>query len=136
MKNQEIKIEKAESKKDSVNLASAKINLKNSKKELATKQKDQSSRKDLYVGVSLLSSEEQKKFRGKIRRDLHRYVNNILALDRSDEEKEKYILEFLEFYKKNWKIQDFKIENFSMSQNPIDRKDYSDLLEFVKSTLE
>lgn len=137
MKNQESKIEKSEKiQKDSINLESAKINLSKGKKELCDKESKTHSRKDLYNGINNLSSDDQKKFRQKIRNQLKRFVSAILGKDRNDSEKEKSIQDFLSFYKENWRINDFKIENFSQSKNPIDLKDYSTLLEYVKSTLE
>lgn len=113
-----------------------KINLSNAKKELATKENVSSSRKDIYLNLSELSSDEQKKKRQRIRNQLKRFVSAILGKDRSDEEKEKSIREFLSFYRENWRITDFKIENFSQSKNKADHKDYETLLEFVKSTIE
>lgn len=138
MKNVETKTEKKEIKKsDSINLESAKINLQNSKKELANKEsKNGQSKKEIYIGLKELSTDEQKKFRQRLRSKLKRFVSEILGKDRTDAERTKGIQDFLIFYKENWKIQDFRIENFSGTKNNSDLKDYSNLLEFVKSTLE
>lgn len=141
MKNQntsEKNVKVSESSKlDSVNLENVKINVSKGNKELTNKEGIKTSNKDLYsIDRSSMSSEDQKKFRQKIRRDLQRFVKDILGKDRSDESRTKSISEFLIFYKSNWKIQDFRIENFSQSKNETDLKDYKDLLTFVSSTLE
>src|SRR5690349_8499402 len=141
MKNQntsEKQIKESKNEKlDSVNLESVKINVSKGNKELTNKEGIKTSNKDIYsIDRKSMSSEDQKKFRQKIRRDSQRFVKDILGKDRSDESRTKSISEFLEFYKKNWKIQDFRIENFSQSKNETDLKDYTDLLNYVKSTLE
>lgn len=134
-KSKSAKIEKSNS--DSINLENAKVNLSKGKEGLTTKErKEGHSKKEIYQNLSSLNSEEQKKFRQRIRSKTRRFVNDILGKDRTDEERTKGIKEFLIFYKENWKIQDFRIENFSGSKNQNDLKDYSDLLEYVKSTLE
>jgi hypothetical protein len=121
---------------DSLNLDSAKINIKKADLTLATREGIKSSNKSLYRGFDDLSTEDQKKRRQKIRRDLNRFVADILGKDRKDEEREKSIGEFLIFYKENWKITDFRMENFSQKKNKEDLKDYAELLEFIKGTLE
>lgn len=120
---------------DSINVEKIKIDLSKGKKDLLTKEKSVSGKKDLYKSVSHLSTEEQKKFRGKIRRDLHRFVNSILGKDRSNEERIASVKEFISFYKTNWKFVDFKIENFTHTNNSVDRKDYETLLKYVQSVL-
>ena len=139
MKNSEIKkIKKTESKKgnlDSVNLENVKVNISKGKKELISKELNSISvKRSIYLIPSELKGEE-KKFRGKIRRELKRFVSSILGKDRNEEERTKGISEFLKFYKNNWKIQNFKIEDFTNSTNESDKKDYLDLLNYVKSTL-
>lgn len=124
-----------ESKTDAVNLASVKINVSKIDKSNLSKERI-TTEKNLYLGMEGLSSEEKKKFRGKIRRDLGRFVNQILGKDRSDEERANSIREFLEFYSKNWKVTNFKIDDFSQSKNEIDLKDYRTLLHTVQSALE
>lgn len=138
MKNLVETSEKKESKKiDSLNLENLKVNVSKGDKSLTNKEGIKSSNKDLYsIDRSKMNSEDQKKFRQKIRRDLQRFVKDILGKDRTDESRTKSISEFLNFYKSNWRITDFKIENFSQSKNEIDLKDYKDLLMFVSSTLE
>ena len=120
---------------DSINIDKIKIDVSKGKKDLLTKEKSISGKKDLYKGTEGLNSEEKKKHRGKIRRELHRYVNAILGKDRSNEERTQSVKKFLSFYKSNWKVQDFKIENFTHSQNDADLKDYKALLSFVQSVL-
>lgn len=133
--SENVKVENQKS--DSINLSNAKANLSKGKKELISKErKEGHSKKEIYQGLKELNSDEQKKFRQRIRSKLRRFVSDILGKDRTDEERQKAILNFLIFYKENWKIQDFRIENFSGSKNNSDLKDYSDLLEYVKSTLE
>ena len=122
-------------KKDVVNVEKIKINLSKGSKDLLTKE-SVFSRKELYKGMEGKNSEEKKKFRGSIRRELKRFVNSILGKDRSEKERENSIVEFLDFYKKNWKIQDFKIENFSQSKDESDLRDYKNLLKYIQSTLE
>lgn len=129
------KKEKKEKSTDSINIDKIKVDVSKGKKDLLTKERSASGKKDLYKGTSELSSEEKKKHRGKIRRELHKFCNNILGKDRSAEERTKNVKDFLKFYKDNWKVQDFKIENFSHSQNPTDQKDYKALLQYVQSVL-
>lgn len=124
-----------ESKTDSINFDKVKIDISKGKKELLSKERSVSSKKNLYHGIEGLGEEDQKKFRGKIRRELHKFVNSILGKDRSASEREQSVKAFLKFYKTNWKLQDFKIENFTQSKNPTDLKDYSDLLKYVQSIL-
>lgn len=126
---------KKESATDSINLDKVKIDFTKENKSLLSKERKMSSKKDLYKGTEGLGEEEKKKFRGKIRRQLHSFVNAILGKDRSKEEKEKSVKAFLKFYKENWKVQNFELSSFSMSQNPTDQKDYSDLLKYVQSIL-
>lgn len=137
MKTSTNQIEKSEIKKDSANLENVKIQISKGKKELANRETSVYAKKDLYlIDRDSMNSDQQKNFRNSIRRGLKRFVSDILGKDRSDESKEKSIQEFLEFYKKNWRITDFKIENFSQSKTKGDLRDYADLLEFVKSTIE
>jgi len=118
-----------------VNLENVKVQVKKGKKELITK-KAVNARHSLYKGTESMKQEEMKKFRSKIRRTLRSFVNQILGKDRSEEERTKSVKDFLSFYKKTWKINDFKIENFTQSKDDADLKDYKDLLVFVSSTLE
>lgn len=128
-------IENPIEKKDSINLDTVKINV--SKIDASQLSKERiTTQKHLYIGMEELSQEDRKKFRGKIRRDLGRFVNQILGKDRSDTERTKSIQEFLEFYKKNWKITDFRIDNFSQSKDSMDLQDYKNLLSVVSSALE
>lgn len=120
---------------DQVNLSQVKVKL-GKNKDLITKEGRSTSSKEIYRNTETLSIEEKKKFRGKIRRNLKNFVNTILGKDRSDSERETGIKEFVEFYKKNWKLNDFKVENFTLTQNETDRKDYANLLKFVKDSLE
>lgn len=133
-KEKKVKKEKA-SKTDAINFEKVKINLSKGDKSLLSKT-SVFSKKSIYVGLEKLNSEEKKKFRGFIRRELRRFVNQILGKDRSESERIDSIKKFLSFYKKHWQIQDFKIENFSQSKDEIDLKDYKDLLTYVKRTLE
>jgi len=137
MKNQNLKIESKESKKeniDSLNLENVKINLsKNS--DLLTKESKNFNRKEIYKGMQELSTDEKKKFRNKIRSKTKYFVNQILGKDRSEKERTDSIKEFLTFYKENWKIQDFKIESFTSKQNESDLKDLRNLLKYVSESL-
>jgi hypothetical protein len=139
MKNLENQIVKKNSKKenlDSVNLENVKVNVSKGEKSLISKNLDSISVKRSIYNIPMELKGEEKKFRGKIRRELKRFVSSILGKDRNEEERTKGISEFLKFYKKNWKIQNFKIEDFTNSTNEGDKKDYLDLLNYVKSTLE
>lgn len=125
-----------ETSTDQINISNAKVNLKKGKKELVTKERNEGkSRKEIYIGLPE-STEDQKKFRQRIRSKTRRFVNDILGKDRSDAERETSIQDFLKFYKANWKVQDFRIENFSGSKKESDLKDYAALLQYVASTLE
>lgn len=139
MENKTVKSNEVKSV-DSLNLSAAKINLKNSKiQELISKEGKEASaysNKHLYIGLEKLGIDDQKKFRGKIRRDLKRFVSIILGKDKSEKEKIDAIVEFMEFYKKNWKMTDFKIENFSSSKNESDLKDYKNLLYVIRTSME
>lgn len=128
---------KAERKKkntDSINLDGIKINLSKGKKSLLDKV-SVSSKREIYKGTDLMNQEEKKKFRGKIRRTLRSFTNSILGKDRSEKERTESVKSFLKFYKENWKIQDFKIENFSQSKDEMDLKDYKNLLIYLQSVL-
>jgi len=120
---------------DQVNLSNVKVNLSKGNKKLLTKE-SVSSRKEIYLGSDQKTNEEKKKFRGWIRRELKRFVNQILGKDRTDSERIDSIEKFISFYKKHWKITDFKLENFSQCKNDMDLKDYRELLDYVKETLE
>lgn len=134
-KNSEIQIDaQTVPVQDIINADAIKINLSGINPDLLSKSRI-TTEKHIYIGIDHLSQEDRKKFRGKIRRDLGRYVNQILGKDRKDEERIASIQSFLEFYKKNWKIMDFKIDNFSQSKNEMDIQDYKDLLHVVQSSL-
>jgi len=92
-------------------------------------------RSSLYKGVDALSMRDQKKERSKIRRKLDAFCNAILGKDRSKEEKEGSIKEFNAFYKKNWKLNDYKIDNFSNRSDEDQRKDYQLILDLAKKSL-
>lgn len=124
-----------EKKIDAINLDKAKINIKKIDATQLTKERI-TTEKNLYIGTENMTSDEKKKFRGKIRRDLGRFVNQILGKDRSEDERTKSIQEFLTFYKSHWKITDFKIDNFSQCKDETDLQDYKTLLSVVKSALE
>lgn len=139
MKNSENTIAKKNSKKenlDSVNLDNVKVNVSKGEKSLISKELNSISVKRSIYQIPEEMKGDEKKFRGKIRRELKRFVSSILGKDRNEEERTKSISEFLKFYKKNWKIQNFKIEDFTNSTNESDKKDYLDLLNYVKSTME
>lgn len=133
----EKKVKKSKVKKeiDSINFDKVKVEISKGNKSLITKERKITSKKDLYKGTSELGEEEKKKHRGKIRRTLHKFVNDILGKDRSNEEREKSVKLFLKFYKENWKVNDFKIESFTQSQNKADIKDYSEMLKYIQSVL-
>lgn len=122
---------------DSVNISSIKKGIAKGKDKNPnlTKTAVQAS-KSLYKGTDGLSGEEQKKFRSKIRRGLHSFVNQILGLDRPAAERKESIASFMKFYKLNWKIQDFKIESFSQSKDEQDLKDYKTLLAEVRKSMD
>jgi hypothetical protein len=137
MKNLTNQIEKKESKKiDSLNLENVKVNVSKGLSELTTKESKTLSQKDLYLLSSDLSSEERKQFRQKIRRDVQRFISDILGKDRKESERTDAIQKFLSFYSKNWRITDFKLENFTQIKNESDLKEIKNLLDYVKSTLE
>jgi hypothetical protein len=117
---------KKEEKSDDANLSK----IKESKKE-----KKDISRSSLYNGIESLSMRDQKKERSKIRRRLDAFCNAILGKDRSKEEKEKSIKEFNAFYKKNWKLNDYKIDNFSNRSDEDLRKEYQLILDLAKKSL-
>lgn len=117
-----------------INLSSVKVNLSKGQKSLITKEKILSKR-EIYKGTDLMNQEEKKKFRGQIRRELQRFSNSILGKDRSNVEREKSVKDFLKFYRDNWKIQDFKMENFSQVKDPMTVKDLTDLLKYIQSVL-
>jgi hypothetical protein len=119
---------------DAVNLENIKIDVSKIDANVLSKEKI-TTEKHLYIGMENKSSEEKKKHRGKIRRDLDRFVNQILGKDRSAEERAASILSFLDFYKSNWKITDFKIDNFSQIKEKEKIQDYKDLLDAVKQSM-
>lgn len=121
---------------DNLNSEKIKINLKNAKMDLASKESKGSSDKNIYLNMEGLNQDERKRKRSSIRRERNRFINQILGKDRSEEERIDSIQKFLIFYKENWKINDFKIENFSQSNNAEDQKDCKNLLDFIKSSME
>jgi hypothetical protein len=136
-------LKKSISKKESANLSSVKINLKKGNRDLQNVESNSKSSKSIYKGMESLSTDEKKIFRGKLRRKLSKFHSDILGNEsyqkshgRSDDDIINDIKSFISFYKENWMIQDFKIENFSSSRNEIDRKNYQNLLNFIQSTLE
>lgn len=142
MKNQNSKIEKEnvsnanvqESKIDSLNLEKVKVSLKNVDLSKANREKV-STTKEIYLGLSELNQEEKKKKRSWIRRERTRFINQILGKDRSESERIDSIQKFLIFYKENWRITDFKIDNFCQSKDKAELRDCSELLDFVKKSL-
>jgi hypothetical protein len=135
-KIQGIKESKKSINQDSINLDKIKIDLSKRDKSIPLDKIEISSNKSLYKGMEGMKSEDQKKFRSKIRRSLHSFCNQILGKDRSEEERKESIKNFLIFYKMNWKIQDFRIENFSQSKDELDLKDYKNLLNLISSSLQ
>lgn len=119
---------KKEEKTDDANLSK----IKDAKKDKGGKDQTRSS---IYRGMDALSMKDQKKERSKIRRKLDAFINAILGLDRSKEDKEKSLKEFNAFYKGNWKIQDYKIDNFSNRSDEDQRKDYQKVLDLAKKSL-
>lgn len=118
-----------------------KINLSKSKKNLQSKEYSLKGSKNIYKSLPE-NKEDQKKFRGKLRRELKNFIRDILGSKmiqnqrgRSEEDIILSIKSFLSFYKKNYLINDFKKENFSKSNDPELDKEYSDLLEFIQSSL-
>lgn len=142
MKNSEIKTQKNAGKKesaktqiDNINLEKIKINLEKGDKKLLSKEGKMPNQKNLYKLPDGLGIEEQKKFRSKIRRKIASFCNDILGKDRKDEERKESVKKFMTFYKENWKIQDFKIENFSQSKDEDQRKDIIDLLKYTQGVI-
>ena len=132
MENQKT-VTKKNTKKDALNISNVKIDIKKGKKDLISKEASFLSGKSLYKGMDALSTDEKKKARGKIRRQLKSFINQILGKDRSEEERETSIESFMTFYQDNWMIQDLKIESFTNTRNDMDRKDCIDLLDYLKS---
>jgi len=128
MKTNIEKIEKSEI--DQINLAAVKFDFAKDGKSLSNL-----SKKSIYKGMEGMTGEEKKKFRGKIRRDLDRYVSIILGKDRGNEERKRGISEFLSFYRENWIVTDFRIETFSEKKNENDIRDYRNLLNVVSQAL-
>jgi len=121
----EIKIKKSQ-KLDSANLSKIKEESKGSEEKKG----------NLYIGFSSLSSNDQKKERSKLRRKLENFRKEILGKDRKKEEKEEGLKSFIQFYKKNWKIQDFKFENFSHQKDEDFKSDWIEILSNAKKSLE
>lgn len=135
MKNAKNAEKQTKSQNDELNLDKVKIDITKSNQDLRTKEAKNLSKKEIYIGFSDLSSEEQKKKRSQIRRRLAQFVSDILGKDRKDAEVAESVGKFLIFYKENWRVADFKLENFSQKKNAADLKDYAELLEFVKSSI-
>jgi hypothetical protein len=128
-------IKKSSKKIDSINLDKIKIDLSKRDKSIPLDKKEIQSSKSLYNGTEGMKEGEKKKFRSKIRRGLHSFCNQILGKDRSEEERKESVKSFLAFYKKNWKINDFKIESFTQSKDDSDLKDYKNLLNLISSSM-
>ncbi len=98
--------------------------------------KDQ--RGNLYNHSALqeLKGKSDKEKRGFLRRKLESFRSNILGIDRKKEEREKSLKEFISFYKKFWRIQDFKFESFSNQKDSDFQRDYEKILKDAKIHLE
>lgn len=127
MKNQSIKIKKS-SKKE--NLDSA--NLANIAKDASNQ------RGNLYNHSALqeLKGKSDKEKRGFLRRKLESFRSNILGLDRKEDERNQSLSEFIQFYKRFWRIQDFKFESFSNQKDEDFKRDFSKILSLASKGLE
>lgn len=65
-----------------------------------------------------INSEEGKKFRNKMRNELKRHTNNILVFAKTNQNEnlQKQISAFCEFYKTNYRINDFSINSISRKE--------------------
>jgi hypothetical protein len=114
------------------------LNISNLKKSFQDESVKKNFTKEVPKGenFSLYKDEfNSKRERQKIRNKLDRFVSDILGKDRKDEERIESLKSFLEFYRKCWKIVDFKIENFSHSRSDEKKKDYQIILEMLKNSL-
>ena len=130
MKNQ-IKIQKSESKKsDSKNEKIDSANLQIIGSEMI--------KGNLYNHNILkgLGKKDMKSCRRYLRDSIDRYIKSILGKDRKEEERSESLKSFIAFYKKYWKIQDFKFENFSNQKDPDFKKDIESIFALCKEGLE
>jgi hypothetical protein len=128
MKNQEIEIQK--NQVDEINLANVKFDFSKDGKNLSSV-----SNKSLYKGTEGMTTDEKKKFRRDLRKNLSQFVSVILGKNRTNEERKQGISDFLKFYRKNWIVTDFRIETFSEKRNEGDLKDFKNLLQVVSQSL-
>ena len=130
MKNQSIKI-----KKNAKESAKDQSNAEIIKGSIAKESPKMGMRSSLYKGLDNLSIKDQKIKRSGLRRKLDKFISDCIGKDRKKEEKEISLDGFLQFYKENWKIQDFKMDHFSNQIDPDFRRDAEILLNLAKKRL-
>ncbi len=131
MKNK--KVTKDSKKVDKMNEASIEERLAN----VDDSKKEKQSKERIYKGVSNdMTYEEQKKYRGKMRRRVKRMRDDILiASKQKNKDKSKdAISAFKTFYKETYVKNDLTIESIYQGRNETDKEEFNLMLEIVKST--
>lgn len=127
---------KIEEKKENLTI----VNLSKFAKELENVQlKQKRERETIYVypesfSKSDVNSEKGKKFRNGIRSKMKRFANNIFYFAKIQEEDnlKKEIGMFKEFYKSNFRLNDFSLNSISQSKDAGKEKDFSLMLNIIK----
>lgn len=134
-----IKEAKAKGKLDQLNLDNLTNSLGISEEEIKKIKSSTSKRKGNHIyniDYDSLSTDEQKRHRNLMRNKLKGFVNNIIGKDRSEKEKQIFIIEFLKFYKKEYRINNFEISSLrNKISNQRDKEDLQLMLDNVKNFL-
>ena len=99
--------------------------------------KERQSKERLYKNVnSSMSFEDQKKYRGKMRRHLSKIKNEILIFTKTknEEKKKEAIKNFISFYKKEFVKNDLSIESITNSKNEIEKEELILMLDIIKKS--
>ncbi len=101
-------------------------------------QNEKSTKVKMYVNIGNdASSKESKKFRGKRRRILFNYANDIISLSLSkDKEKElkKGISDFCTMYKSQYVLNDFSISSLYVGANETKKEDLKRMLQIIQKS--
>lgn len=82
-----------------------------------------------------MKDKDRKSFRRKMRSKLQRFSNNILAKDRSDEERINASKEFMQFFEENYIASDLNASAIYSGSDSLKRKEYEDMIFIIKSII-
>ena len=101
-------------------------------------QNEKSTKVKMYINIGKdASSKESKKFRGKRRRILFNYANNIIALSLSKDKEndlKKEISDFCKMYKAQYTLNDFSLSSLYVGANESKKNDLKRMLEIIQKS--